>query len=182
MIAHAALIRIGSCNFTLHELLDALLTHSEFPLGSTVECTLRKEKVALGVVCALLSKFLKAVAESCLGIQPGVTEPPEVALHVWKHFFTRVAFCNHIASLRQSFLRMLPQYWPQRHGFQNLRSIKIEFQCGDVRKYAGKRMTQSQRSVRLTGRLSQAVKLWPSNLLWFHLCEGKMSAPDAHVL
>ena len=182
MITHAALIRISSCNFTLHELLHALLTHSEFPLGSTVECTLRKEKDALGVVCALLSKFLKAVVGSCLEIQPGVTEPPEVALHVWKYFFTMVAFCNQIASLQQSSFKMLPQYWPQRHGFQNLRSIKIEFQCGDVRKYAGKRMTRSQRSVRLTGRLSQAVKLWPSNLLWFHLCEGKMSAPDAHVL
>ena len=87
MIAHAALIRISSCNFTLHELLHALLTHSEFPLGSTVECTLRKEKDALGVVCALQSKFLKAVVGSCLEIQPGVTEPPEVALHVWKYFF-----------------------------------------------------------------------------------------------
>ena len=82
MTAHTALIRISNSNFTLHEFLDALRPHSKFPLGSSVECTLRKEKVALGVVCALLSKFLKAVVESCLGIQPGVTEPPEVALHV----------------------------------------------------------------------------------------------------
>ena len=161
MMAHTALIRVGKGNFSFHELLDALLTHSEFPLGSSVECTLRKEKVALGDVCALLSKFLKAVVESCLGTQPGVTEPPEVALHVWKYLFTMLAFCNEIASLRQSSFRMLPQYWPQRHGFQIWRSIKIEFQCGDVRKYAGKRMTRSQSFLGLTGRVSRAVKMWP---------------------
>ena len=159
MMAHAALIRVGSCNFTLRELLDALLTHTEFPLGSSVRCTLRKEKVTLGVVCALLSKFLKAMVESCLGIKPGVTEPPEVALHVWKYLFTMVAFCNQIASLRQSSFRILPQYWPQRHGSQILRSIKIEFQCGDVRKYVGKRMTRSQSFEGLTGRLSRAVRM-----------------------
>ena len=59
MTAHTDLIRIGNSNFTLHEFLDALRTHSEFPLGSSVECTLRKDKVALGVVCALLSNFEK---------------------------------------------------------------------------------------------------------------------------
>ena len=59
MTAHTDLIRLGNSNFTLHEFLDALRTHSEFPLGSSVECTLRKDKVGLGVVCALLSSFEK---------------------------------------------------------------------------------------------------------------------------
>ena len=71
MTAHAALIRVGHSEFSLPELLDAFLTHSEFPLGSSVECTLRNEKVVLGVVCALLSKFLKALAESCLARSAG---------------------------------------------------------------------------------------------------------------
>ena len=128
--AHPALIQVGHLEYSLHELLHAFLTHSEFPLCSSVECTLGNGKVALGVVCALLSKFLKALVESCLGIQPGVTEPPEVALHVWKYLFTMLAFCNQSASLRQGSFRMLPQYWPRRHGAQILRSINIEFQCG----------------------------------------------------
>ena len=78
--AHAALMRVGKQDYLLQELLEAFLTHSEFLLGSFVECTLRNEKVVLGVVCALLSKFLRALVENCLGIHPGVTEPPEVAL------------------------------------------------------------------------------------------------------
>ena len=158
--AHAALIRVGHSEFSLKELLHAFLTHSAFPLGSSVECTLRNKKVVLGVVCALLSKFLKALVESCLGIQPGVTEPPEVALHVWKYLFTMLAFCNQIASLRQGSFRMLPQFWQRRHGEQILRSIKVEFQCGDVRKYAGKRKTQSQIASGLIGRRSRALQLY----------------------
>ena len=157
---YAALILVGDEKYLLRELLEAFLTHSEFPLGSFVECTLRNEKVVLGVVCALLSKFLRALVENSLGIHPGVTEPPEVALHVWKYLFTMLAFCNQIASLRQGSFRMLPQYWPRRHGAQILRSIKIEFQCGDVRKYGGKRKTRSQIDLGLTGRLSRAVQLW----------------------
>ena len=159
--AHAALIRVGHSEFRLQELLDAFLTHFEFPLGSSVECTLRNEKVGLGVVCALLSKFLRALVEICLGIHSGVTEPQEVALHVWKYLFTMLAFCNQIASLRQGSFRMLPQYWPRRHGAQILRSIKIEFQCGDIRKYGGKRKTQSQIDSGLTGRLSRALQRYP---------------------
>ena len=59
MTAHTDLIRIGNSNFALHEFLDALRTHSELPLGSSVKCTLRKDEVALDVVCALLSNFEK---------------------------------------------------------------------------------------------------------------------------
>ncbi len=59
MTAHTDLIRIGNSNFTLREFLDALRTHCEFPLASSVECTLRKNKVALGIVCAQLSNFEK---------------------------------------------------------------------------------------------------------------------------
>ena len=73
MTAHAALIRVSNGSIALHELLNVLLTQSEIPLGSSVECTLRKEKVELCIVCALLSKVLKAVAETYLGIQPDGT-------------------------------------------------------------------------------------------------------------
>ena len=158
--AHAALIRVGQQEYSLQELLEAFLTHSEFPLGSSVECTLRNEKVVLGVVCALLSKFLRALVENSLGIHPGVTEPPEVALHVWKYLFTMLAFCNQIASLREGSFRMLPQYWQRSHGEQILRSIKIEFQCGDIRKYAGKRKTPAQMASGLQGRCSRAPQLY----------------------
>ena len=40
MMAHAALVQAGSCDFTLRELLDALLTHTKFPSGSSVFCRL----------------------------------------------------------------------------------------------------------------------------------------------
>ena len=39
IVAHAALIRVGSCDFALRELLDALLTHSEFPLGTLLNAS-----------------------------------------------------------------------------------------------------------------------------------------------
>ena len=114
----------------------------------------------LGVVCALLSKFLRVLVEKSLGIHPGVTEPSEVALPVWKYLFTMLAFCNQVASLREGSFRMLPQYWPRRHGEQILRSIKIEFQCGDIRKYAGKRKTHGQTHEQLlVGRRSRALHM-----------------------
>ena len=161
MTAHAALIRVSNGNITLHELLNVLLTQSEIPLGSSVECTLRKEKVGICIVCALLSKVLRPVAESYPGIQPDSTEPPKVALHLWKYLFTILAFRNEFASLQQRSFRMLPQNWPQRHGCQILRSVKSELQCSDVRRYAGQRMTRSQSFVELTERVSRTVKMWP---------------------
>ena len=157
---YAALIRVGDKDYLLQELLAAFLTHSEFPLGSQVECTLRTEKAVLGDVCALLSKFLRALVEKSLGIHPGVTEPPEVSPHVWKYLFTMLAFCNQIASLREGSFRMLPQYWQRSHGEQILRSIKIEFQCGDIRKYAGKRKTPAQMASGLQGRRARALRLY----------------------
>ena len=127
----------------------------KFPLGSSVKCTLRKQQVTLGVVCALLCNFLKALVENALGIFPDVTESQEVELHVWKYLFSMLAFCNEVAYLREGSFRILPQYWPLSHGQQLWRSIKIEFQGGDLRKYAGKRKTQGQRDAQLlNGRRS----------------------------
>ena len=158
--AHAAFIKVGSNCYFLAELLDALLSHVKFPLGSSVKCTLRKQQVTLGVVCALLCNFLKALVENALGIFPDVTESQEVELHVWKYLFSMLAFCNEVASLREGSFRILPQYWPLSHGQQILRSIKIEFQCGDLRKYAGKRKTHGQiHGQLLGGRRTRALQL-----------------------
>ena len=157
--AHAIYITVGWNDYTLQELVEALLSHMKFPLGSSVECTLRKQQVPLGVICALLSKFLKAMVERALGVFPNITEPQEVDLHVWKYLFSMLAFCNEIASLQNSSFRILPQYWPLSHGYQILRSIKLELQCGDLRKYAGKRKTHGQiHGQLLNGRRSRGLR------------------------
>ena len=39
IMADAALIRVGSYDCALRELLDALLTHSEFPLGTLLNAS-----------------------------------------------------------------------------------------------------------------------------------------------
>ena len=51
---------------------------------------------ALGIICALLFNFLKAMVEHVLGIFLGVTEPREVDHHVWKYLFCKLAFYNEI--------------------------------------------------------------------------------------
>ena len=125
--------------------MDALLSHMKFPLDSSVKCTLRKQQVPLGVICALLSKFVKAEVERALRVFPDITEPQDVDLHVRKYLFSMLALCSEIPSLQNGSFRILPQYWPLSQGYQILRSIKLELQYGDLRKYAGKRKTQGQR-------------------------------------
>ena len=132
--AHAACIKIGWQHYFLAEQLDALLSHVRFPLGSSVKCTLRKQQDSLGVVSALLSNLLNPIVEKALGIFPDVTEPQEVDVDMWKYLFCMLTFCNEVASVRNSSFRILPQYWRWRHGQQILRSIKIKFRCGDLRK------------------------------------------------
>ena len=100
------------------------------------------------------------MVERALGIFSEVTEHQEVDHHVWKYLFCMLAFCNEITSVREGSFRILPQYWPLSHGQQLWRSIKIEFQCGDLRKYAGKRKTQGQRDAQLlNGRRSRGLRL-----------------------
>ena len=134
-------ITVGWNDYTLQELVDALLSHMKFPLDSSVKCTLRKQQVPLGVICALLSKFVKAEVERALRVFPDITEPQDVDLHVWKYLFSMLALCSERPSLLNGSFRILPQYWPLSQGYQILRSIKLELQCGDLRKYAGKRRT-----------------------------------------
>ena len=93
------LLRSDGIIFSSEELVKALLSHIKFPLGSSAKCTLRKQQVPLGIICALLSKFLKAMVEHALGIFLDVTEPQEVDHHVWKYLFCMLAFCNEIASV-----------------------------------------------------------------------------------
>ncbi len=152
-------ITVGWNDYTLQELVDALLSHMKFPLDSSVKCTLRKQQVPIGVICALLSMFLKEMVERALGVFPNITVPQEVAIHVWKYLSSMLAFCNEVASLQKHSFRILPQYWPLSHGYQILRSIKLEFQCGDLRKYAGKRKTHGQiHGQLLSGRRSRGLR------------------------
>ena len=136
---YAASITVGNNSYSLQELFEAFLTATHFPLGYHVECRLRKDKAVLGDACALVSTFLRKMVESILESHPGVTEPQEVSPHLWKYVFTMLEFCYQIASLHSGSCRMLPQYWASRHGEKILRSITIEFQCGDQRKYTNKR-------------------------------------------
>ena len=98
LLAHAQTIKVG-WNHSLEELVKALLSHIKFPLGSSAKCTLRKQQVPLGIICALLSKFLQAMVEHAFGIFLDVTEPQVVDHHVWKYLFCMLAFCNEIASV-----------------------------------------------------------------------------------
>ena len=159
LLAHAGCITVGRNNYLLQELVDALQSDMKFPLGTSVKCTLRDQQVALGDICALLSIFLTKFVESALGVFPDITEPQYVDIHVWRYLFAMLAYCNEIASLENSFFRILPQYWPLSHGYQILRSIKLEFQCGDLRKYAGKRKTRGQFHLQsLNGRRSRGLR------------------------
>ena len=45
---------------------------------------------------------------------------------------------SEIKSVRDGFSRFLPQYWPLSQGEQLWRSIKREFQGGELRLYAGR--------------------------------------------
>ena len=159
LLAHAGCITVGRNNYLLQELVDALQSDMKFPLGTSVKCTLRDQQVALGDICALLSIFLTKFVERALGVLPDITEPQYVDIHVWRYLFAMLAYCNEIASLENSFFRILPQYWPLSHGYQILRSIKLEFQCGDLRKYAGKRKTHGQiHGQLLNGRRSRGLR------------------------
>ena len=159
LLAHTGYITVGWNNYSLQELVNALQSHMKFPLGTSVKCTLRDQQVALGDICALLSIFLTKFVESALGVFPDITEPQYVDIHVWRYLFAMLAYCNEIASLENSFFRILPQYWPLSHGYQILRSIKLEFQCGDLRKYAGKRKTHGQiHGQLLSGRRSRGLR------------------------
>ena len=84
-----------------------------------------------------------------------------------------LTFCNEMASLRQSSFKMLPHNWPQRHGFQVRRSIKIEFQCSDVRKYADKRQLNLKSFVELTGHVSRAIRCGPEIVSGFPCSKRK---------
>ena len=92
-----------------------------------------------GDACALVSTFLSRTVESILSSHPGVTELSEASPDSWKYVITMLEFCNQIAYLHSGSFRMLPQYWASRHGENILRSIEIEFQCADQRKYTNKR-------------------------------------------
>ena len=136
-----------------------MLRHMKFPLGSSVKCTLRKQQVTLGVVCALLCNFFESTGGECFRIIPDVTEPQQVELHVWSICFP----CWHF-SMRCIFARKLLQHFALvlalSHGKQILRSIKVEFQCGDLHKYAGKRKTHGQIHGQLHGGCcSRALQL-----------------------
>ena len=120
------------------------------PLGFSVTDTLSKKQITLGAVCALLSNVLRTQVNNALGIFPDVTEPQEVDLHVWKYLFSMQAFCIEDASCERLFPDSA-QYWLLSHGKQILLSMKIEFQCGDFRKYAGKRKTYRQTHCNLLG-------------------------------
>ena len=66
-----------------------------------------------------------------------------------KVFVLHAGIRNEITSVREGFFRFLSQYWLLSHGQPLWRSIKIEFQAGELRKYSGKRKTQGQRDAQL---------------------------------
>ena len=136
--------------------------------------TAESREVSLGLLCKMHAQetasyarccmcfavqFFESTGGECFRIIPDVTEPQQVELHVWSICFP----CWHF-SMRCIFARKLLQHFALvlalSHGKQILRSIKIEFQCGDLRKYAGKRKTHGQiHGQLLGGRRSRALQL-----------------------
>ena len=152
---YAEEIRVGTNDYLLGEVLEAITKVRGPPLNKCTPCPLKYDgNATLSNACSLLSIFLKKMVMSILeshGSERSETWNPIK----YKYVCMMIAYCNVISQSLDSSFRILPQYWPASQGSQILKTIKIEFQCGDTRKYT-KHTRQQLLSGELEGRKRRA--------------------------
>ena len=152
---YANQIRCGNGGFTLHELLKGMAEEATAgdvsrPFDTTTPCKMRNGPATLGQICGLLSNFFSGMVERIL--ESDGPSPANVNHDHYKYVCMMIAFCNSLAEKLNGTVGVLPQYWPASHGKRILKTIKIEFQCGDSRKMGSKQTQQQHQTGQLRGR------------------------------